>query len=75
MHSGITLARQPRFDGQYCELLSSDEDLISIRPKTREDRPLNMTSRRLNARLAERRRIPVSVIGFGLITGGGGASL
>ena len=27
--------------------LSSDEDLISIRPKSREDRPLNMTSQRM----------------------------
>jgi gliding motility-associatede transport system auxiliary component len=27
--------------------LSSDEDLISIRPKSREDRPLNMTTRRM----------------------------
>src|SRR5437879_5254673 len=29
--------------------LSSDEDLISIRPQAPEDRPLNMTSPRLNA--------------------------
>jgi ABC-type uncharacterized transport system involved in gliding motility auxiliary subunit len=28
--------------------LSSDEDLISIRPKQPEDRPVNMTERRLN---------------------------
>ncbi len=29
--------------------LSSDEDLISIRPKSREDRPLNITSQRMQA--------------------------
>jgi ABC-type uncharacterized transport system involved in gliding motility auxiliary subunit len=27
--------------------LSSDEDLISIRPKSREDRPVNLTTQRM----------------------------
>jgi ABC-type uncharacterized transport system involved in gliding motility auxiliary subunit len=49
--------------------LSSDEDLISIRPKAPEDRPLNMTSRRLNATFwLSVVAFPLSVIGFGLIT-------
>ena len=29
--------------------LSSDEDLISIRPKSREDRPVNLTTQRMQA--------------------------
>jgi len=49
--------------------LSSDEDLISIRPKAPEDRPLNMTSRRLNATFWLSVVVfPLAVIGFGLIT-------
>ncbi len=49
--------------------LSSDEDLISIRPKSPEDRPLNMTSRRLNATFwLSVVGFPLAVIGFGLIT-------
>ena len=49
--------------------LSSDEDLISIRPKAAEDRPLNMTSRRLNATFWLSVVVfPLAVIGFGLIT-------
>ena len=49
--------------------LSSDEDLISIRPKAPEDRPLNMTSRRLNATFwLSVVGFPLAVIGFGLIT-------
>jgi ABC-type uncharacterized transport system involved in gliding motility auxiliary subunit len=49
--------------------LSSDEDLISIRPKAPEDRPLNMTSRRLNATFwLSVVAFPLAVIGFGLIT-------
>ncbi len=49
--------------------LSSDEDLISIRPKAPEDRPLNMTSRRLNATFWLSVVVfPLSVIGVGLIT-------
>jgi ABC-type uncharacterized transport system involved in gliding motility auxiliary subunit len=49
--------------------LSSDEDLISIRPKAPEDRPLNMTSRRLNAAFWLSVVVfPLAVIGAGLIT-------
>jgi ABC-type uncharacterized transport system involved in gliding motility auxiliary subunit len=49
--------------------LSSDEDLISIRPKAAEDRPLNMTSRRLNATFWLGVVVfPLAVIGSGLIT-------
>jgi ABC-type uncharacterized transport system involved in gliding motility auxiliary subunit len=49
--------------------LSSDEDLISIRPKAPDDRPLNMTSRRLNATFWLSVVVfPLAVIGFGLIT-------
>jgi ABC-type uncharacterized transport system involved in gliding motility auxiliary subunit len=49
--------------------LSSDEDLISIRPKAPEDRPLNMTSRRLNATFWMSVVVfPLAVIGFGLVT-------
>jgi ABC-type uncharacterized transport system involved in gliding motility auxiliary subunit len=49
--------------------LSSDEDLISIRPKAPEDRPLNMTSRRLTATFWLSVVVfPLAVIGFGLIT-------
>src|SRR6266403_1067500 len=49
--------------------LSSDEDLISIRPKAPEDRPLNMTSGRLNATFwLSVVGFPLAVIGFGLIT-------
>jgi ABC-type uncharacterized transport system involved in gliding motility auxiliary subunit len=49
--------------------LSSDEDLISIRPKAPEDRPLNMTSRRMNAAFWLSVVVfPLAVIGFGLVT-------
>jgi ABC-type uncharacterized transport system involved in gliding motility auxiliary subunit len=49
--------------------LSSDEDLISIRPKPPEDRPLNMTSRRLNATFWLSVVVfPLAVVGFGLVT-------
>jgi len=49
--------------------LSSDEDLISIRPKAPSDRPLNMTSGRLNATFWLSVAVfPLAVIGFGLIT-------
>jgi ABC-type uncharacterized transport system involved in gliding motility auxiliary subunit len=49
--------------------LSSDEDLISIRPKAPEDRPLNMSSRRLNATFWMSVVVfPLAVIGFGLVT-------
>jgi len=49
--------------------LSSDEDLISIRPKAPEDRPLNMTTRRLTAAFWLSVVVfPLAVIAFGLIT-------
>src|SRR6266404_6002943 len=49
--------------------LSSDEDLISIRPKAPEDRPLNMTTGRLNATFWLSVVVfPLAVIGFGLVT-------
>jgi ABC-type uncharacterized transport system involved in gliding motility auxiliary subunit len=49
--------------------LSSDEDLISIRPKAPEDRPLNMTTGRLNATFwLSVVGFPLAVMGFGLIT-------
>jgi len=49
--------------------LSSDEDLISIRPKAPEDRPLNMTTRRLTATFWLSVVVfPLGVIAFGLIT-------
>jgi len=49
--------------------LSSDEELISIRPKSPEDRPLNMTSRRLTATFWLSVVVfPLAVVGFGLFT-------
>jgi len=49
--------------------LSSDEDLISIRPKPPEDRPLNMNRRQMVSLFWG------SVIGFPLIVIGGGLSM
>jgi ABC-type uncharacterized transport system involved in gliding motility auxiliary subunit len=49
--------------------LSSDEELISIRPKPPEDRPLNMTSRKLTATFWLSVVVfPLAVVGFGLVT-------
>jgi gliding motility-associatede transport system auxiliary component len=49
--------------------LSSDEDLISIRPKSPEDRPLNMTTGRLTATFwLSVVAFPLAVIVFGLFT-------
>jgi ABC-type uncharacterized transport system involved in gliding motility auxiliary subunit len=49
--------------------LSSDEELISIRPKPPEDRPLNMSSRKLTATFWLSVVVfPLAVVGFGLIT-------
>lgn len=49
--------------------LSSDEDLISIRPKSPEDRPLNLTTRKLNAAFWLSIVVfPLAVVGFGLAT-------
>jgi ABC-type uncharacterized transport system involved in gliding motility auxiliary subunit len=48
--------------------LSSDEELISIRPKPPEDRPLNMTSRKLTATFWLSVVVfPLAVVGFGLV--------
>ena len=47
--------------------LSSDEDLISIRPKSPEDRPLNLTTRKLNAAFWLSIVVfPLTVVGFGM---------
>jgi ABC-type uncharacterized transport system involved in gliding motility auxiliary subunit len=49
--------------------LTSDEDLISIRPKTPEDQPLNMTAQKLNSLFWLSIVIfPLGVVGFGLAT-------
>jgi len=49
--------------------LSSDEDLISIRPKSPEDQPFNITAPRLNALFWLSIVIfPLGVVGFGLAT-------
>ena len=49
--------------------LTSDEDLISIRPKTPEDRPLNITAQRLSMLFWLSVVIfPLAVVGFGLAT-------
>jgi ABC-type uncharacterized transport system involved in gliding motility auxiliary subunit len=47
--------------------LTADEDLISIRPKSPEDRPLNLSPQKLNAVFWLSVVIfPLSVVGFGL---------
>ncbi|MGD0499779.1 MAG: GldG family protein [Bryobacteraceae bacterium] len=49
--------------------LSSDEDLISIRPKEPQDRPLNITTQKLNMLFWLSVVIfPLAVVGFGLGT-------
>jgi ABC-type uncharacterized transport system involved in gliding motility auxiliary subunit len=49
--------------------LSADEDLISIRPKAPEDRPLNMTPQKVNALYWLSIWIfPLAVVGFGMAT-------
>ncbi len=49
--------------------LSSDEDLISIRPKAPEDQPINVTPQRLNSLFWISIVIfPLGVVGFGLAT-------
>jgi ABC-type uncharacterized transport system involved in gliding motility auxiliary subunit len=49
--------------------LSSDEDLISIRPKAPEDQPLNITPQKLNSLFWISIVIfPLGVVGFGLAT-------
>jgi ABC-type uncharacterized transport system involved in gliding motility auxiliary subunit len=55
--------------GNIVNWLSSDEDLISIRPKAAADRPLNMTSQRLGMLFWLSVVIfPLAVVGFGLGT-------
>jgi len=49
--------------------LTADEDLISIRPKSTEDRPLTMTTQKLNTAFWLSVIIfPLAVVGFGLAT-------
>ena len=49
--------------------LSSDEDLISIRPKAPEDRPLNMTAQKLSMLFWLSVVVfPLAVVGFGIAT-------
>ena len=49
--------------------LSSDEDLISIRPKSREDRPLNMTQQRMQISFwLGVLVLPLVVVGTGFFT-------
>ena len=49
--------------------LSADEDLISIRPKSPEDRPLNMSAQKLNSVFWLSVVIfPLGVVGFGMAT-------
>ena len=49
--------------------LSADEDLISIRPKSTEDRPLNMTTQRLSLLgWLSCGIFPLAIVGFGLAT-------
>ena len=49
--------------------LSADEDLISIRPKAPEDRPLNMSAQKLEAvKYLSIFIFPLAVVGFGLAT-------
>jgi ABC-type uncharacterized transport system involved in gliding motility auxiliary subunit len=49
--------------------LNSDEDLISIRPKTPEDRPLNITTQKLSMLFWLSVVVfPLAVVGFGLAT-------
>jgi ABC-type uncharacterized transport system involved in gliding motility auxiliary subunit len=49
--------------------LTADEDLISIRPKSTEDRPLSMTGQKLNTVFWLSVIIfPLAVVGFGLAT-------
>lgn len=48
--------------------LASDEDLISIRPKSPEDRPLNMTAQKLNLAFW------LSIVGFPVLVVGAGVA-
>jgi ABC-type uncharacterized transport system involved in gliding motility auxiliary subunit len=55
--------------GNMVNWLSSDEDLISIRPKAQADQPLNMTAQRLATLFWLSVVVfPLAVVGFGLAT-------
>jgi ABC-type uncharacterized transport system involved in gliding motility auxiliary subunit len=55
--------------GNMVNWLSSDEDLISIRPKEREDRPLNITASKINMLFWLSLVIfPLGVVAFGMAT-------
>jgi ABC-type uncharacterized transport system involved in gliding motility auxiliary subunit len=55
--------------GNMINWLSSDEDLISIRPKAPEDRPLSLTASKLNLVFWLSIVIfPLAVVGFGMAT-------
>jgi ABC-type uncharacterized transport system involved in gliding motility auxiliary subunit len=55
--------------GNMINWLSSDEDLISIRPKAPEDRPLNLTTQRLSLVFWLSVVIfPLGVVAFGMAT-------
>jgi ABC-type uncharacterized transport system involved in gliding motility auxiliary subunit len=55
--------------GNMINWLSSDEDLISIRPKEREDRPLNITTAKINMLFWLSLVIfPLGVVAFGMAT-------
>ena len=49
--------------------LTADEDLISIRPKSTEDRPLNMTNQKVNMLFWLSVIVfPLGVVAFGMAT-------
>jgi ABC-type uncharacterized transport system involved in gliding motility auxiliary subunit len=49
--------------------LTADEDLISIRPKAPEDRPLNITAQKMNLLFWLSLVIfPLAIVGFGMAT-------
>jgi ABC-type uncharacterized transport system involved in gliding motility auxiliary subunit len=49
--------------------LSADEDLISIRPKSTEDRPLTLTAQKLNLVFwLSVVFFPLAIVSFGLVT-------
>jgi ABC-type uncharacterized transport system involved in gliding motility auxiliary subunit len=53
--------------GNMINWLTADEDLISIRPKAAEDRPLNLTANKLNSVFWLSVVIfPLAVVGFGM---------
>jgi ABC-type uncharacterized transport system involved in gliding motility auxiliary subunit len=55
--------------GNMVNWLSSDEDLISIRPKAPEDRPLTLTAQKMSAVFWLSVVIfPLAVVGFGMAT-------